>query len=83
VTITAECRGADGIDEHYAIVIRDDGVGMDEDAVLAAVDGTGSTEAHALSNINERLRAAFGAEYGLGLTSSPEKGTSVTVRIPR
>jgi two-component system LytT family sensor kinase len=88
VTITAECRGGDGLDpahpaKHYAIVIRDDGAGMDEDTIRAAVDGTGSTEAHALSNIDERLRAAFGADYGLELTSSPETGTSVTVRIPR
>jgi sensor histidine kinase YesM len=83
VTITAECRGAGGIDEHYAIVIRDDGVGMDEETIRSSLDGTGSTEAHALSNIHERLRAAFGAGYGLELGSSPETGTSVTVRIPR
>jgi len=83
VTITAECRGVGGMDEHYAIVIRDDGVGMDEETIHGSLDGTGSTEAHALSNINERLRAAFGADYGLELASSPETGTSVTVRIPR
>jgi two-component system, LytTR family, sensor kinase len=83
VTITAECRkGAAGMDEHYAIVIHDDGVGMDEQTRAAAVDGS-STEAHALSNITERLRAAFGTDYGLELASSPETGTSVTVRIPR
>ena len=83
VTITAECRGDGGIDEHYAIVIRDDGVGMDEETIRGSIDGTGSTEAHALSNIDERLRAAFGSGYGLELGSSPETGTSVTVRIPR
>jgi len=82
VTITAECRGAPGADEHYAIVIHDDGVGMDEQTRAAAVDGS-STEAHALSNINERLLAAFGTEYGLELASSTETGTSITVRIPR
>ena len=83
VTITAECRGSGGLDEHYVIVIRDDGVGMDETTSQTALDGSNSTEAHALSNINERLRAAFGPEYGLELDSSPDTGTSVTVRIPR
>jgi two-component system LytT family sensor kinase len=83
VTITAERRDADGPDEHYAIVIRDDGAGMDAEASRSALDGRGSNEAHALSNIHERLRAAFGPEYGLELDSAPDAGTSVTVRIPR
>lgn len=83
VTITAERRDADGPDEHYAIVIRDDGAGMDAETGRSALDGRGSNEAHALSNIHERLRAAFGPEYGLELDSAPDAGTSVTVRIPR
>ena len=83
VTITAEGRNAGRPDEHFAIVIRDDGAGMDADTSRGVLDGRGSNEAHALSNIHERLRAAFGPEYGLELDSTPDAGTSVTVRIPR
>ena len=57
-----------------------------------AADGSGADsgdaparpkDAHALANIQERLRAAFGADHGLELTSSPGEGTTVTIRIPK
>jgi two-component system LytT family sensor kinase len=55
-------------------------------ADAAAVNGGSAArpkDAHALANIQERLRAAFGPDHGLELTSSPGEGTTVTIRIPK
>ncbi len=35
-----------------------------------------------LSNINKRIKLQFGQEYGLDITSAPEVGTRVTLRLP-
>jgi sensor histidine kinase YesM len=35
-----------------------------------------------LSNVNERLRTIYGAAFGLKLTSSAGRGTSVSLEIP-
>jgi two-component system LytT family sensor kinase len=59
----------------------------DADPADAAAANGGSAarpkDAHALANIQERLRAAFGPDHGLELASSPGEGTTVTIRIPK
>ncbi len=35
-----------------------------------------------LSNVNERLRTIYGANYQLKLTSVPGRGTSARIEIP-
>jgi len=35
-----------------------------------------------LSNVNERLRTIYGAQYQLKLTSAPGQGTCARVEIP-
>jgi sensor histidine kinase YesM len=35
-----------------------------------------------LSNVNERLRTIYGANYSLRLSSVPGEGTSVSIEIP-
>jgi two-component system LytT family sensor kinase len=78
VSVCAEDSG-----DQYTITISDDGAGMDPAAARAALSGEGTPDAHALANIQERLRAAFGPDNGLDLRSSPDEGTTVTVRIPK
>jgi two-component system LytT family sensor kinase len=78
VTICAEDSGT-----QYTITIADDGVGMDPATAGAALSGEGSTDAHAVANIQERLLAAFGPDHGLQLLSTPGEGTTVTIRIPK
>ena len=36
-----------------------------------------------LGNVDERLRSAFGDEYGLVVETAPGAGTKVTVRVPK
>jgi two-component system LytT family sensor kinase len=36
-----------------------------------------------LANVDERLRAAFGDEFGLVVETAPGAGTKVSVRVPK
>jgi two-component system, LytTR family, sensor kinase len=78
VTICAEDSGTE-----YTITIADDGVGMDPATAGAALSGEDSKDAHAVANIQERLLAAFGPDHGLQLLSTPDEGTTVTIRVPK
>jgi two-component system LytT family sensor kinase len=72
ITIKAMVR-----EGHTVIEVHDDGLGMTEDRLEHALgDGIG------LSNVNERLRTIYGANYHLKLTSVPGKGTCARVEIP-
>src|SRR5205085_11338506 len=62
---------------HAIIEVDDDGLGMSEERLEQALgEGIG------LSNVNERLRTIYGANYQLKLTSVPGRGTTARVEIP-
>jgi two-component system LytT family sensor kinase len=72
ITIKAMLR-----EGHTVIEVHDDGLGMTEERLEHALgDGIG------LSNVNERLRTIYGAQYHVKLTSEPDRGTCVRVEIP-
>jgi two-component system LytT family sensor kinase len=64
-------------DRHTIIEVHDDGVGMSEERLGHALGG-----GIGLSNVNERLRTIYGANYHLKLTSTPGEGTCASVEIP-
>src|SRR4051795_6928648 len=72
VTITTILKNG-----HALIDVHDDGLGMTEERLEQAFGG-----GIGLSNVNERLRTIYGAAFGLKLTSSAGRGTSVTLEIP-
>ncbi|MFG1798040.1 sensor histidine kinase [Nocardia sp. NPDC049149] len=88
VSITATDAGTDCL-----ISVEDDGVGMDPELLRSgALDAieTGSgpagsgTSAHVgLANVDDRLRAAFGNDYGLVVETAPGAGTKINLRIPK
>ncbi len=94
VTIVASDAGPDCI-----ISVEDDGVGMDPellrsgelDAVVSGASGAAgsrgpstSEAAHVgLANVDDRLRAAFGNDYGLVVETAPGAGTKVSMRVPK
>lgn len=86
VSIVAADAGTDCV-----ITVEDDGVGMDPeilrsgalDAVHSAT-GRGGESAHiGLANVDDRLRAAFGNDYGLVVETAPGAGTKVGMRVPK
>ncbi|WP_460497868.1 sensor histidine kinase [Glycomyces tarimensis] len=66
------------------IEVEDDGAGMDPDHAKAVLTGSEQgTGGIGLANVDRRLRAVYGPEYGLLLDTAPGAGTKATVRIPR
>ncbi|WP_067697298.1 sensor histidine kinase [Nocardia jejuensis] len=88
VTLVAADEGPDCV-----ITVEDDGIGMDPellrsgelDSLRTAPGTSGSTEsAHVgLANVDDRLRAAFGDDYGLVVETALGAGTKVSMRIPK
>lgn len=69
------------------IDVADNGIGMDEETcrkVLApnAQESTDFFRHVGISNVNQRIRYAFGSAYGLTIASTPGKGTCVTMTLP-
>ncbi|QUX29855.1 histidine kinase [Nocardiopsis akebiae] len=66
------------------IEIEDDGVGMHPDLARSLLAGTGpESRGVGLANVDQRLRAVYGPEYGLVIETALGEGTKVTVRVPR
>ncbi|WP_183096041.1 sensor histidine kinase [Nocardioides stalactiti] len=69
---------------HECVVeVEDDGVGEDPDKVRRALAGDTSLDSTGLGNVDARLRATFGDDYGLVVETAPGAGTKVIVRVPK
>ncbi|MET4428376.1 MULTISPECIES: histidine kinase [unclassified Mycolicibacterium] len=74
------------------VTVEDDGVGMDPDALRsgpadALADSDAQSAGHSahvgLTNVDHRLRAAFGNDYGLVVETAVGAGTKVIMRVPK
>jgi sensor histidine kinase YesM len=68
--------------------ISDNGVGMDAETVNRRLrdegaESFGKSRSIGLANINARIRLLFGEAYGVSVQSLPQKGSTVTLRVPR
>ena len=68
------------------IVVRDDGIGMDEQTLEQILDESyvqkGGIHKIGLGNVLSRIREAYGEEGSLRIESIPGRGTSVIIEIP-
>ena len=87
IEIVARDEGSDCV-----ITVEDDGVGMDPemlrtgpgDALAVGSPGGDGHSAHVgLTNVDHRLRAAFGNDYGLVVETAIGAGTRVLMRVPK
>ena len=80
VEIIARDAGTDCV-----ITVEDDGAGMDPDTLRAGHgDALPDQSAHVgLTNVDHRLRAAFGNDYGLVVETALGAGTKVIMRVPK
>jgi two-component system LytT family sensor kinase len=60
------------------VLVEDDGVGISEDKLGTLLDHGGI----GVSNVNERLKVLFGAEYRMWIESQPGNGTRVQIEVP-
>lgn len=65
------------------VTIEDDGAGMDPDRLRAALAGNLDGHHVGLSNVDTRMRRAFGDEFRLIIDTAPGEGTLITLRIPK
>ena len=70
--------------EDVIFQVRDNGVGMTREQIAAVMDRDAADHSGiGLRNVSDRLRIYFGERYGLRVTSEPDEGTCVEVRMPR
>ncbi|MBR5816470.1 MAG: sensor histidine kinase, partial [Anaerotignum sp.] len=65
--------------------VMDNGCGMTEDIVERIMAGEKVSKGKGgvgLQNVQERLQLVFGNEYGMTISSEPDEGTEVLIRIP-
>jgi two-component system, LytTR family, sensor kinase len=83
VEIIARDEGSDCV-----ITVEDDGVGIDPEMLRTGpgdvlADGPGHSAHVGLTNVDHRLRAAFGNDYGLVVETAIGAGTKVVMRVPK
>jgi two-component system, LytTR family, sensor kinase len=76
--IRADDAGADAV-----VTVEDDGVGATPADVDAQLNDGGDGEHLGLANVDERLRLAFGPQYGLVVETAPGAGMKVSMRVPK
>ncbi|MCR5557094.1 MAG: sensor histidine kinase [Butyrivibrio sp.] len=83
ITVTGRDEG-----ETMLIQVKDNGKGMKPERLKEITKGlTGekleNTAIYGLYNVNERIRLSFGEEYGISIESEYEKGSCVSIRLPK
>ncbi|WP_214365801.1 sensor histidine kinase [Pseudonocardia sp. H11422] len=79
ITITAENAGAECV-----IIVEDDGVGMDPARLTEDLDDAHLSGAHVgLGNVDDRMRSAFGDDFGLVVDTNVGAGMKITLRVPK
>jgi two-component system LytT family sensor kinase len=68
-------------DQDVELRVTDDGVGMSDAQAAAALSG--ERGGIGLSNVDRRLRATFGDDYGLEVETEPARGTTVVMVVPK
>jgi two-component system LytT family sensor kinase len=69
---------------HECVVeVEDNGVGEDPEKVRRALAGDAALDSVGLGNVDARLRATFGDDYGLVVETARGAGTKVIVRVPK
>jgi len=79
IALTAENAGAECV-----IVVEDDGVGMDPHRLTEDLDDAHLSGAHVgLGNVDDRMRSAFGDDFGLVVDTAVGHGMKITLRVPK
>ena len=72
----------DGAD--IVFYVQDNGVGMSDEQIRTIMQhGPTDRTGIGIKNVNDRLKIYFGRNYGLHITSEPDVGTCVEIRMPK
>lgn len=79
VSVVAEDNGSEAL-----ISVDDNGVGMDPHQLEVELAGSHTDGSHVgLGNVNDRMRATFGNDYGLVVETEKGAGMKVIMRVPK
>ena len=79
IPLPAENAGAECV-----IIVEDDGVGMDPSRLTEDLDDAHLSGAHVgLGNVDDRMRSAFGDDFGLVVDTNVGAGMKITLRVPK
>jgi len=75
----------EAIGDDLVFRVADDGVGMERDKLRTILDKADGDDRKGVgvANVHERIQLYFGSRYGLRYDSEPDRGTTVTVTLPR
>lgn len=65
------------------IIVKDDGVGMPQKLIDYLLSDKPIKDRIGIRNVNERLKNKYGEDWGLDIKSEINKGTEVTIVIPK
>jgi two-component system sensor histidine kinase LytS len=68
--------------KNVVLVVEDDGIGMEESQVRAALNPDPNRQSIGICNVNSRLKSLYGEQYELVIDSKVGKGTQVSISIP-
>lgn len=64
--------------------VQDNGVGMSDEQIRSIMQrGPTDRTGIGIKNVDDRLKIYFGKDYGLRITSEPDVGTCVEIRMPK
>ena len=70
--------------EDILFCVQDNGVGMTPEQIESIMQhGPKDRTGIGIKNVNDRLKIYFGRNYGLHITSEPDVGTCVEIRMPK
>ena len=66
------------------MTVEDNGIGMTQEQCVEILQKEpGDRTGIGIKNVNDRIQIYFGESYGLRITSEPDVGTCVEIRIPK
>lgn len=61
--------------------VSDNGVGMEQEKADQII--TYQSSGYGVRNVSERIQVLYGEEGGVSVESAPDRGTTVTIKIPK
>ena len=86
ITVTADSEDTDS-GKVLQICVTDNGVGMSPETIEQVLNGDASSSTDffrhvGINNVNQRIKYAFGENYGISITSEVGVYTAITITIP-